>query len=529
MTKQHDLMPEESSAQNRSLVENLRQIYSISPEEARALDRIRGHLNAAERERNISERLMLAQALRERNEPGSMGIKVPSPPSRSGRRKKRVINLTAAILMITLLIGSLSVIVSLVRQNRVNSPVNVASTHAVQTPSRSGRVSPDLEEVHMFSQTAGWIEGSDGTILHTVDGGSSWQDVTPPQLLIYPQESGVIPGVFLNASTAWMSITLVGKNGTFGQSLVFATTNGGQTWTQAAIPTQQQQGSKLVFANSLDGWLFAGLLDPASSLSLYQTSDGGKTWNLLFDPSSSQAIAFKNISIVDVSFANDQIGLLTGIQNNDAGPEGSSSVVYRTTDGGQTWKQLPLHLQGVAGRPYDTLFEHPHFFNAKDAVFTAVFSTELRKSAMYTTVFTSYDAGATWTQISIQPTPRLCNKATPGGGYFEAQLLDLQHGWASCSVSGSVDYLLYSTDDGGAHWNQVGSVNGQGNLISARDLDFVSTRLIWHLGHPGQDSPEYVLYRSTDGGQTWTQIQTKFPDFIVKPQDRGSSNEMMTE
>jgi photosystem II stability/assembly factor-like uncharacterized protein len=72
-----------------------------------------------------------------------------------------------------------------------------------------------LNGIQMFNEKVGWIVGTDGVILKTVNGGNTWT----------PQTSGTVMDLydafFINLSTGW----IVGKNGT-----ILRTFDGGVTW-----------------------------------------------------------------------------------------------------------------------------------------------------------------------------------------------------------------------------------------------------------------------------------------------------------
>lgn len=72
-----------------------------------------------------------------------------------------------------------------------------------------------LNAIKMLDQNTGWIAGDSGTILHTADGGATWQQQ-------YSGTAADLYGLhFLNASQGWM----VGTGG-----VILNTTDGGASW-----------------------------------------------------------------------------------------------------------------------------------------------------------------------------------------------------------------------------------------------------------------------------------------------------------
>jgi hypothetical protein len=125
-------------------------------------------------------------------------------------------------------------------------------------------------------------------ICHSSDGGRSFQDVT----------GNVSPASFSSENYPWLYLYTSNTNaiGAFGSELsgasttyVLYSTDGGTHWTQGALPASAANMTTLVGAfatpsgSSLflvgDGYgLYPGAGDVAPVLLLYKSSDGGQTW-----------------------------------------------------------------------------------------------------------------------------------------------------------------------------------------------------------------------------------------------------------
>src|SRR5690349_23803150 len=71
---------------------------------------------------------------------------------------------------------------------------------------------------------------------------------------------------------------------------------------------------------------------------------------------------------------------------------------------------------------------------------------------------------------------------------------------------------VYKSTDGGAHWRALGLADTRhiGKvLVDARNPDVV---LVAALGHAYGPNPERGVFRSTDGGRSWTKVLYKNPD-----------------
>jgi photosystem II stability/assembly factor-like uncharacterized protein len=139
--------------------------------------------------------------------------------------------------------------------------------------------------------------GSEGTILHTANGGATWN----------PEHSGMSVGLlgvaFANTQTGWA----VGCNDT-----ILHTTDGGVTWNLQRSGTNGCL-SDLAFTDAQTGWAVG------SGGTILHTTDGGDTWN--------HQRSGTNEWLVGVAFTDAQTGWAVG--NNGA--------ILHTTDGGATW------------------------------------------------------------------------------------------------------------------------------------------------------------------------------------------------
>ncbi len=129
--------------------------------------------------------------------------------------------------------------VTTAKSNPETYPTPTFSPTFTALPPGQGRL-PD--SLHMMDETTGWgiEEGSwdakhRGHILHTQDGGATWQDVTPPQGAY--QDRGFFA---LDGRSAWASpfgeICKQTDDGGFAcrpptQTYVWSTRDGGQTWS----------------------------------------------------------------------------------------------------------------------------------------------------------------------------------------------------------------------------------------------------------------------------------------------------------
>ncbi len=135
----------------------------------------------------------------------------------------------------------------------------------VQTPTRSA-----LTAVAFADAEHGWAVGHDAVILHTSDGGRSWNlQNFEPEL-----EKPFLDVLFLDADRGFA----VGAYGLF-----YKTEDGGQTWTEVDSPIRESEWHFNTLVRLNDGTL----LIAGETGTLAKSSDDGATWTAMVSPYES--------------------------------------------------------------------------------------------------------------------------------------------------------------------------------------------------------------------------------------------------
>src|SRR5262249_38284658 len=123
--------------------------------------------------------------------------------------------------------------------------------------------------------------------------------------------------------------TVVGSQG-----IILRSTDGGETWTPQSSGTQVGLGD-VSFVDANTGTAVGGQ-------TILRTTDGGETWKRHSIPAIPPPMGCSGLgppALTGVSFANADLGLAVGIC--PAGPYPyTNHLVFRTTDGGDTWTQV---------------------------------------------------------------------------------------------------------------------------------------------------------------------------------------------
>jgi len=394
--------------------------------------------------------------------------RVKSTPANLSVRKtwQQRMGIIAAGVFVTLLVGSLIVVLASARQSSSG------------TPGRAGHFEA-LSSIHMLDVQTGWAVTAKGHIIRTTDGGVHWKNVTPS----YPVTAGrqQVAADFFTFFIAWVAVSQTDAGGTT-TVFVFRTTNGGQTWQDTTIQ-QTSPIYQITFVDSRHGWMLSKQVDLASAeaVAILRTSDGGKTWTVV---SSALPASTDTPPPGQLPFGGDKAGIgfldaLTGWVTGSF-PLNGYVFLYLTHDGGATWNRQTFPFSPdkasthISTRP-------PTFFTATEGILPVSFVAETASSLEF---YVTHDGGATW-----QSTTAIAASAT------SADFIDMEHGLASDGT------LLYVTSDGGHQWAKLAP---GGDFQHVTRLDFVSSSIAWAIGVRGSHVPS--LLKTMDGGKTWTVI-----------------------
>ncbi len=173
-----------------------------------------------------------------------------------------------------------------------------------------------LRSVCFTDSLYGWAAGDSGTIIHTADGGESWQ-IQDSQT-----ENEIVFLFFLDRNLGWASsfnytIPPYGTN-------ILKTTNGGASWTSTPYPEENIFITCILFFDAQTGWM------GGTPHALVKTTDGGVDWTQAAVDTSTLAF----FPVLSIQFFNEQVGYASGGMFDIAG------VTWRTTNGGDLWYAL---------------------------------------------------------------------------------------------------------------------------------------------------------------------------------------------
>ena len=329
--------------------------------------------------------------------------------------------------------------------------------------------SPQLTQFHFFNETDGWGV-TESQVVRTNDGGVTWFNATPAVSVQF----GYAPFVFFDAQTLWV---LIPANDQITGAL-YHTTDGGTTWDSGAVPFAY---GNLQFLDSNNGFALAALGAGAGSeaVALYQTSDAGTNWTRVFINDPNEPGANDSLPLGGQKYGFTFLDTSRGWVGGSV-PVDNYIYLYRTTDGGITWRELGLALP-TGNESVQTGTAGPQFFSATEGILI-VNLVMYYAPGLATVIYRTRDGGETWTPGQVIPSGRPANFSTFldgvawGGGQF------------------------YRTNDAGQSWTAF--TPGEDFTALLGSFQFVNPLIGWVLTTNEASDPSF--YGTTDGGTTWT-------------------------
>ncbi len=177
--------------------------------------------------------------------------------------------------------------------------------------------------------------------------------------------------------------------------------------------------------------------------------------------------------------------------------------LFKTVNGGQSWQSL------FDDQPNSSIGDIAIAPSNPAIVYVGSGEANNRQSSSWGDgIYKSMDAGATWSHLGLKETHhigRIVVHPTDPNIVYAAALGDL---WGPNPERG-----VYMSTDGGAHWTQTLKIN-EDTGVSDIAIDPQSPNILYAAAYQRRRTvfgyngggPGSGLYRSTDGGQTWTKL-----------------------
>lgn len=275
-----------------------------------------------------------------------------------------------------------------------------------------------------------YIGAAEGGVWKTTDGGSSWVSLTDDQASLANGAIALDPS---NPDTVYVG---TGEENFAGDSYygagILKSTDAGQTWTNLVGPFLQAtigslavhptNGSILLCASDTGVWRSADaantwtqvitgtgnivMFDPTNGNTayasmgnpngdkthngVYQSSDGGLTWARTTG-SGTSSFPTTNVGRIALAMApSNTTTLYASISNSSASLSGELLGIWKTTDGGATWNQLPISATLAATWGPQMWYDNALVVSPVDPGIVIAGGVGL---------FRTMDGGSTWAQL----------------------------------------------------------------------------------------------------------------------------------
>jgi photosystem II stability/assembly factor-like uncharacterized protein len=264
---------------------------------------------------------------------------------------------------------------------------------------------------------------------------------------------------FVNPETGWI---------VNGDGEIYKTTDGGESW-QLQFESSASHFRSVGFFNLQHGYagnVGYGEFGTTDSSALYETTDGGITWNPM-----DNFVGPNPTGLCGMFVVNDSVIYSVGRVRGPA-------CIIKTTDGGNTWysKNMGSYAAGLIDC----------YFFTKDSGYVVGLTNSNHNESRGIILFTS-DAGATWeTKYTTSEQGQWCWKIT-----FPSK----QVGYASIQRNNGSPVNIIKTTDGGNSWFEM---TFSSSPYFVQGIGFANDTLGWIGGNSTLPS-----YQTTNGGETW--------------------------
>ncbi|MFN8448209.1 MAG: hypothetical protein U0521_06375 [Anaerolineae bacterium] len=307
----------------------------------------------------------------------------------------------------------------------------------------AGEHAAKFQQIHMVSAASGWAvvgipdpyqspdlrpgqtyAGTLAHVLRTQDGGQTWADVSPPTpfgdsyvmhyLPCDCADNGLLKYAFLDDQHAWVANDMFGIPGNqiYNGISVWATSDGGASWKLSNV-LDAITVLWMRFVDPEHGWLMVGgqpqttyYLEPPSSL--YQTIDGGLSWQMIADdgvnphynpnrdPLSSPETGIIDAKHTGMAFDSPESGWITWSPFDP--PYGD---LRHSSDGGATWNNVDIPGDTrLTDTGNNCTLTNAQTFAPGSALFLAV-CWNYEASAYQSWLYRTADAGESWQSSAL--------------------------------------------------------------------------------------------------------------------------------
>jgi photosystem II stability/assembly factor-like uncharacterized protein len=288
---------------------------------------------------------------------------------------------------------------------------------------------------------------------------------------------------------------------------VFRTTDGGRSWenlTDGQIPVGSIGAIEVAPSNADIIYVATGSAAIRSNVSIgrgvYRSDDGGSTWRF---------VGLENAGVIGdmvVHPANPDVAFVAAVGN----PFGRNPErgVFRTRDGGRTWDKVLFVSDSTGAVDIDMNPANP------DELYAGMWRAERKpwtiiSGAREGGIYKSTDGGDTWTKLTNGLPDEYVGKSSVSIARSNPNRVFalIEAGDGTLGVPGGVHGGLFRSDDAGATWTRTSNQTGLLNrpfYYTYVDVDPTNADVVYVNNE--------TFWKSTDGGVTFERRSTPHGD-----------------
>jgi photosystem II stability/assembly factor-like uncharacterized protein len=282
-----------------------------------------------------------------------------------------------------------------------------------------------LHGVHFIDHKHGWVAGSGGTLLETIDGGATWKKVSA-------STGETLRDVFfIDDHTGWLVAerdVYKLKTNDEARSYLLRTGDGGLTWQPVYLAGTDANARlvRVIFADPANGWVFG------ETGTVFVTRDGGAHW-------APQPAPTKHLLLGGAFFDSSRLWLV-----------GAGATIIHTSNSGVTWQT------GVLRDKTSVRLNAASFVGDR-------FGCAVGSAGQ---IFMSSDGGRTWSP----------QRSNVDAELSDVRFINANEGWAA-----GANGTLLRTVNGGRQW----FTEATGTSAGLNRLFFADRNHGWAVGFGG--------------------------------------------
>jgi len=258
---------------------------------------------------------------------------------------------------------------------------------------------------------------------------------------------------------------------------------GEPAWEKLATEAYPGKRDDISFADALHGWYGTGKGD------LFRTTDGGESWTKI---ASKPGTFIRALGFVDAN-----TGFIGNIGTDYYPGVTDTTPLYRTDDGGVTWKAADLGGRTIAGVCAIDVLRTQRIYQGKLEPRIVVHAAG--RVGGPSGLLRSIDGGLSWTVTDL---------SAQAGMILDIKFFDEQTGLIFASTGrdpATTEGLILRTTDGGKSWSEVYKSGRAAELIWK--ASFVSSKIGYATVQSyDPNRAQQLIVKTVDGGRSWAEL-----------------------